>query len=115
FFLPLLLFSFLSSPLGAHLASHSFPTRRSSDLARLDARPDRCHTILHRTPRRRPHRLDDRQRGRDDRLDYVDRASDHRLDDVPRSEEHTSELQSRENLVCRLLLEKKKKKTKEIT
>src|SRR5690606_40426215 len=29
---------------------------------------------------------------------------------TPRSEEHTSELQSRENLVCRLLLEKKKKK-----
>src|SRR6266511_4340173 len=27
----------------------------------------------------------------------------------PRSEEHTSELQSRENLVCRLLLEKKKR------
>src|SRR5207249_8582970 len=29
----------------------------------------------------------------------------------PRSEEHTSELQSRFDLVCRLLLEKKKKKT----
>src|SRR5947209_17681291 len=29
-----------------------------------------------------------------------------------RSEEHTSELQSRQYLVCRLLLEKKKKKTK---
>src|SRR5436309_12359585 len=29
---------------------------------------------------------------------------------VVRSEEHTSELQSRENLVCRLLLEKKKKR-----
>src|SRR5690606_20991483 len=29
---------------------------------------------------------------------------------MERSEEHTSELQSRENLVCRLLLEKKKKK-----
>src|SRR5206468_12292498 len=29
-----------------------------------------------------------------------------------RSEEHTSELQSRSDLVCRLLLEKKKKKTK---
>src|SRR5205085_10520196 len=29
---------------------------------------------------------------------------------VPRSEEHTSELQSQSNLVCRLLLEKKKKK-----
>src|SRR5690606_30216898 len=28
---------------------------------------------------------------------------------LDRSEEHTSELQSRENLVCRLLLEKKKK------
>src|SRR5690606_40934727 len=32
-----------------------------------------------------------------------------------RSEEHTSELQSRENLVCRLLLEKKKKKEPTIT
>src|SRR5438034_1770836 len=33
-----------------------------------------------------------------------------------RSEEHTSELQSHSDLVCRLLLEKKKKKTtKEIT
>src|SRR5207302_4350240 len=31
---------------------------------------------------------------------------------LARSEEHTSELQSRENLVCRLLLEKKKKKRK---
>src|SRR5260370_30931305 len=30
----------------------------------------------------------------------------------PRSEEHTSELQSHLNLVCRLLLEKKKKKNK---
>src|SRR5947209_14924623 len=32
----------------------------------------------------------------------------------PRSEEHTSELQSRQYLVCRLLLEKKKK-TKVVT
>src|SRR5690606_38031890 len=32
-----------------------------------------------------------------------------------RSEEHTSELQSRENLVCRLLLEKKKKKNTNTT
>src|SRR5688572_31455797 len=31
---------------------------------------------------------------------------------LPRSEEHTSELQSQSNLVCRLLLEKKKKKKK---
>src|SRR2546430_12520892 len=33
------------------------------------------------------------------------RSDEHR---VPRSEEHTSELQSQSNLVCRLLLEKKK-------
>src|SRR5690606_39669745 len=32
-----------------------------------------------------------------------------------RSEEHTSELQSRENLVCRLLLEKKKKRQRQVT
>src|SRR2546430_13623934 len=34
---------------------------------------------------------------------------DRRVDE--RSEEHTSELQSQSNLVCRLLLEKKKKQT----
>src|SRR5690554_7399220 len=33
-------------------------------------------------------------------------------DELARSEEHTSELQSRPHLVCRLLLEKKKKNTK---
>src|SRR5690349_23316874 len=32
---------------------------------------------------------------------------------LPRSEEHTSELQSRRDLVCRLLLEKKKTFSKE--
>src|SRR3712207_7510891 len=32
----------------------------------------------------------------------------HYIDDSRRSEEHTSELQSRQYLVCRLLLEKKK-------
>src|SRR3712207_7624797 len=43
-----------------------------------------------------------------------DRRDGARLRDVEaprRSEEHTSELQSRQYLVCRLLLEKKKKKT----
>src|SRR3712207_7596109 len=41
-------------------------------------------------------------------------ARDDRLGDSPnsRSEEHTSELQSRQYLVCRLLLEKKKTTTK---
>src|SRR2546430_5614206 len=33
--------------------------------------------------------------------------------DIVRSEEHTSELQSQSNLVCRLLLEKKKKQPHE--
>src|SRR2546427_3636490 len=33
---------------------------------------------------------------------------------LKRSEEHTSELQSQSNLVCRLLLEKKKKKNNRI-
>src|SRR5690242_21173143 len=36
--------------------------------------------------------------------------ADRKPDRVLRSEEHTSELQSHVNLVCRLLLEKKKKK-----
>src|SRR2546422_7475272 len=43
------------------------------------------------------------------------RASDRRSSPQLRSEEHTSELQSRLHLVCRLLLEKKKKKKTNIT
>src|SRR2546430_9437062 len=45
------------------------------------------------------------------RLVSVRHYRSHRIkrDDVSRSEEHTSELQSQSNLVCRLLLEKKKK------
>src|SRR2546422_5558024 len=50
------------------------------------------------------------------RLQRNDRVASHRAADggrraqTHRSEEHTSELQSRLHLVCRLLLEKKKKK-----
>src|SRR2546430_7070654 len=40
----------------------------------------------------------------------VDNTSLYLVDNPLRSEEHTSELQSQSNLVCRLLLEKKKKK-----
>src|SRR5690606_42164570 len=40
--------------------------------------------------------------------DIFTEQPDKKRDVEPRSEEHTSELQSRENLVCRLLLEKKK-------
>src|SRR3712207_6895433 len=38
---------------------------------------------------------------------YINDDGYFRFDDPPRSEEHTSELQSRQYLVCRLLLEKK--------
>src|SRR3712207_7694162 len=52
-----------------------------------------------------------------DRVDFRDLAdrlqkrshSVRRPETCPRSEEHTSELQSRQYLVCRLLLEKKKR------
>src|SRR5690349_22314948 len=54
----------------------------------------------------------ERERARVQRvLDRLQRARDHRDElALERSEEHTSELQSRRDLVCRLLLEKKKKK-----
>src|SRR5690606_40217186 len=42
------------------------------------------------------------------RLEWFFRTRQRIVDMQHRSEEHTSELQSRENLVCRLLLEKKK-------
>src|SRR2546430_17741748 len=43
------------------------------------------------------------------RIGAIDRETILELLDRHRSEEHTSELQSQSNLVCRLLLEKKKK------
>src|SRR3712207_8015247 len=62
-----------------------------------------------------------RERGRETYFDAQEQMRE-RLAEVregarrpPRSEEHTSELQSRQYLVCRLLLEKKKKKPIMIT
>src|SRR5436190_21354105 len=66
-----------------HRVLHSFPTRRSSDLTAL-------YEIV---PVGGPRTADDLRYG------------------AQRSEEHTSELQSHSDLVCRLLLEKKKKKS----
>src|SRR3712207_8330857 len=59
----------------------------------------------------RPGHLDTRAAG--PRADDLRRGAEvvhpgRRVMGVPRSEEHTSELQSRQYLVCRLLLEKKK-------
>src|SRR5438067_4412126 len=45
--------------------------------------------------------------GREQHADAVTLPSAHPVGEVLRSEEHTSELQSRFDLVCRLLLEKK--------
>src|SRR2546428_9120623 len=44
---------------------------------------------------------------------FLPRERESRVRAVSRSEEHTSELQSRSDLVCRLLLEKKKKRTRQ--
>src|SRR3712207_8526199 len=62
--------------------------------------------------RRRPPTTGHEHRGRSSRLggSSCTRTTDARPGPrSPRSEEHTSELQSRQYLVCRLLLEKKKK------
>src|SRR2546430_10392386 len=71
-----------------------FPTRRSSDLLDGDRRVRLVpHVVIGRERQRRVAEL---RLARELRLRHV------------RSEEHTSELQSQSNLVCRLLLEKKK-------
>src|SRR5262249_62376253 len=103
-------FSFFSYASAAPRDLPSFPTRRSSDLVderHQDAvgdepgqvlRHDRRLAELHRQRPRLLHRRGGGRLSRDD-LDQLHER---------RSEEHTSELQSLTNLVCRLLLEKKK-------
>src|SRR3712207_9104950 len=58
------------------------------------------------------HRDDGRRPVAGVRADQHEELADERGQPGQRSEEHTSELQSRQYLVCRLLLEKKKKKKK---
>src|SRR5271163_4327132 len=50
------------------------------------------------------------QQVRSEVREHIEREADRVTHVHVRSEEHTSELQSRSDLVCRLLLEKKKKK-----
>src|SRR5690625_5510569 len=76
--------SFYFSGCGEHPSLLSFPTRRSSDLPGSGRVAGRLRAKAAATAGGRPRT-------------------------APRSEEHTSELQSRGHLVCRLLLEKKKK------
>src|SRR5690606_40685896 len=98
-----------------HRDLHSFPTRRSSDLGLCtyqssDGTP--YVFINGKSGDIEQWRLTVQEAGIEGRI--VRRL---KVDSQPegcvvyaatRSEEHTSELQSRENLVCRLLLEKKK-------
>src|SRR5207237_1952937 len=106
--------SFLSSSLVRHPALHSFPTRRSSDLSTcaLGITFPRIAVSGHSvTQSMHPTQLPAMNSGISGAMNEKSRGAP-----VPagtterRSEEHTSELQSHLNLVCRLLLEKKKHK-----
>src|SRR5207244_9850210 len=108
-------FSFFFECYGVLRYLHSFPTRRSSDLADRHggdlphARPaPRSAGCAHRQPRPAGRRLLHaavREAAGRSRARSGARGED-------RSEEHTSELQSPDHLVCRLLLEKKNKNKK---
>src|SRR5690606_17097970 len=82
-------------------------TGPGSDPRDTPAQPRRAHRVLlPESGRHRAHTL--RLRRRLDLGADLARNEARRRPAQLRSEEHTSELQSRENLVCRLLLEKKK-------
>src|SRR5690606_41064518 len=99
------LFSFYRS--GDHRYLHSFPTRRSSDLiANYQDVLNKLPLILVTSNWVKEMYIRDGISG--DRIEVLPVGCDTDSFVPHRSEEHTSELQSRENLVCRLLLEKKK-------
>src|SRR5437868_12467027 len=83
---------------------HSFPTRRSSDLHSDESRTLRGHSWKWLS-------LTGRASGNKSGKERVLHSEEELMNTqkkLVRSEEHTSELQSRFDLVCRLLLEKKK-------
>src|SRR5699024_11267796 len=97
------------------LDPHSFPTRRSSDLFCLDV-----VTVCRwekKFQKEGAQGLMKKQaiKGIKKRQKKQEQAElqqeNKRLSEENRSEEHTSELQSRFDLVCRLLLEKKKRRS----
>src|SRR5205085_10601482 len=98
-----------------HPDLHSFPTRRSSDLRAKALGKDR-HEIFDAAMHEQAMsvlKLETDLRRAIERQEFllhyqpIVSLTDGSL--RGRSEEHTSELQSQSNLVCRLLLEKKKK------
>src|SRR5690606_41390434 len=79
-----------------------------------EARPVLLQPVARRRPREGTLPAHDARRVQEEEPEMGDRPRPRRAREagerelgVERSEEHTSELQSRENLVCRLLLEKK--------
>src|SRR5207244_4902179 len=86
-----------------HRALHSFPTRRSSDL--WGSPKCLCPSLSRRRvcPASRNGLRSELNSARESRA-----TKSHARPVGRRSEEHTSELQSPDHLVCRLLLEKKK-------
>src|SRR5688572_19800438 len=89
-----------------HLDLHSFPTRRSSDLKTVTPRvinaPDAMAGLDVKYAVTQGLSADFTLK-----TDFAQVEADEQQVNL-RSEEHTSELQSQSNLVCRLLLEKKK-------
>src|SRR5215467_16121345 len=84
------------------LAQRGHPSPHRGDML-ADAQVDALHEGGVDLPAAgRSHLLDRLQRAEHDPVSHADQTA------PPRSEEHTSELQSPCNLVCRLLLEKKK-------
>src|SRR5207247_8696629 len=105
--------SFFFALSGVHLHLPSFPTRRSSDLSRAFSAA--CWLLKQAWAKKRSCDASSANR-RSFSACASQRCPSARgsglIDDLclARSEEHTSELQSRVELVCRLLLEKKKRK-----
>src|SRR5690606_42028208 len=100
---------------GPRRLRHSFPTRRSSDLDVAAQAPSlgspelgQAHALAAGGLASGAPELASPELGQRHALGAVSLAAGEPILGAPeRSEEHTSELQSRENLVCRLLLEKK--------
>src|SRR5690349_24045422 len=92
-----------------HRAPPSLPTRRSSDLVAAESAQHHTEIVeTHRVGRAQPQAAMAGLLGFAQASERRERAA-RTLARSRRSEEHTSELQSRRDLVCRLLLEKKKK------
>src|SRR5690606_40158013 len=94
---------------------HSFPTRRSSDLnfssevnnlRQMELERDNLR-LLYKEGSREIKELDARINNTKSNIQHLIATSRSKVNKElgNRSEEHTSELQSRENIVCRLLLE----------